>query len=173
MRKIENSGFDNKSYNGEYVMRAVDRAVHERARYLVCFYDTLVEEMGKEKATEICNRALWSYGKLKPDLTDGHPGDVRPFAEAATLGIEYYCQEHMHNTLEFLTEDKAIVHLQGRCALVDAWRELGLSTEKCKELCEIACHGDYAHMDTMGLKCTFSTTFANGDDHCEVIIEKK
>lgn len=58
------------------------------------------------------------------------------------------------------------------CALLNAWRKLGLDEDTCALLCDIAMDGDRGIAEAMGLKFDLTDTIAKGCDTCKLNFHK-
>ena len=54
------------------------------------------------------------------------------------------------------------------CALVSAWKKLGLDDETCDLLCDIAMEGDRGIAEAMGFKLELTDTIAKGCKSCKL-----
>jgi len=58
------------------------------------------------------------------------------------------------------------------CALVNAWKKLGLDDERIAKLCDIAMDGDRGIAESMGLTLDLSDTIAKGCTTCKLHFHK-
>jgi len=59
------------------------------------------------------------------------------------------------------------------CALVEAWKEMGLSKEEVAKFCDIAMEGDRGRAAAHGVKMELNETIGKGDDFCRLVITDK
>lgn len=160
------------TYSYEEVRPLFENAVKDRARYLGAFYKVMPRELFDEYA----KKALWEYGctKAKLNIGDVKYGDVKGygrFLENCT-SVANTCADK--NTVIEESDEKSVVTMEGKCALVQGWEDMGLAPEEVDYLCKIACYGDYGHTDALGLKGVFNYTSSEPDhDYCLFTITKK
>ena len=65
------------------------------------------------------------------------------------------------------TEDECGVHLC-YCALLNAWKKLGLDDETCALMCDIAMEGDRGIAEGLGLDFELGETLAQGGSCCQL-----
>jgi hypothetical protein len=159
-----------ETYAYEEVRGMIESCIMDRAKYLAAFY----KAMPRDEFDKWAKKALWGYGERKVPRTKGEHGKVKTFSDImlAINGVNNTCAGT--NTVELINEEKAVVHFNHKCAMVQGWEDMGLAKDEVKYLCDIACYGDYAHADGLGLKCSFPYTSADGaHESCELVVEKK
>lgn len=164
-----------KSFRGGEYHQMINARYRERGDYMIAVLNTLTEKFGWDRAVQISELIMWNYGMLKPDFSQGNPGCLWGFYRAATGG-DGYDDGTLPMTVEHLCNEKVVLHVNRGgvgCGLLDSWKALGMSDEACSKMCDIACYGDYGHMEKMGLKCKFPYSIARGDECCELYIERK
>jgi len=74
---------------------------------------------------------------------------------------------------ELVNGDKASVNIDFHyCALVNAWKKIGLDDKTCELLCDMAMEGDRSMAELMGLKFDLGKTIAQGCPSCELRFKK-
>jgi len=58
------------------------------------------------------------------------------------------------------------------CALVNAWKKLGLDDKTCALLCDMAMDGDRSIAEVMGLQFELGRTIAQGCPDCQLRFRK-
>jgi len=58
------------------------------------------------------------------------------------------------------------------CALVNAWKKIGLDDKTCELLCDMAMEGDRSMAELMELQFTLGKTIAQGCPSCELRFKK-
>jgi hypothetical protein len=144
--------------------------IKNRARIYAHIYRELSREVGTEKAFEILKRALYARGKEKglqladkigePDLHQIAAEFVEGKGDMDAFGHEIV-QEH---------EEYVLLRLN-RCPLVDAWKDLVLSPEEQKRMCDMACQIDFGKFEAAGYKLTFNCRIADGSKSCDMCVK--
>ena len=163
------------TYTYAEVREMIEGAMMDRARYLGFFYKVMPRELFDEYG----KKALFAYGEFKAEnkfFEGREKGDVSAMADflestngvSATPSIGIYCMEK--------DENKAILNMDGKCALVQGWESMGLSPEEVDYLCLIASYGDFGQCHALGLEGKWlKTSTKPGCDNCvfEVCKAKK
>lgn len=157
------------TYTYEEVRALAVSAMKDRAKTLGAFYQVMPKELFHEYAT----KAMFAYGAAKADRI---PEKNSPEAFANFLiscnSVANTCADK--NSIVEITDEYAHVRFDGVCALVEGWREMGITPEEVDYLCQVQSYGDYGHTDAVGCKGEFLCTSAQpGCDHCEFKITKK
>ncbi len=157
------------TYTYEEVREYAVSAMKDRAKTFAMFYKVMPKELFEQYAT----KAMFAYGAAKADRI---PEKNSPAAFANFLvscnSVANTCADR--NSIVSVSDDEAVVRFDGVCALVEGWREMGLSEEEVDYMCQIVSYGDYGHTDSVGCKGEFLCTSAQpGCDHCEFRITKK
>ena len=160
------------TYTYAEVREMLESAMMDRARYMGFFYKVMPRELFDEYG----KRALFAYGqfKAKNPFFDGKPtGAPKVMSDflvstngvSATPAIGITCIEQ--------DDDHAVLLMDGKCALVQGWEQMGLSPEEVSYLCEIASYGDFGQCDALGLKGTWLCTSTEpGCTYCKFLVEK-
>lgn len=161
-----------ETYTYDEVRDMIEAAIMDRARYLGFFYKVMPRELFDEYG----KKALFAYGESKADnpfFSDYEKSDTKAmvdFLEStngvnATPSIGIYCVEE--------GDGHAILNMDGKCALVKGWEQMGLSPEEVDYLCLIASYGDFGQCHALGLKGEWlETSTKPGCDRCVFRIEK-
>lgn len=156
-----------KMYTEKEYLEGVRGAIGERA---IWFY-LLMKEAEKQGANpdEICKKAIYSFGNMrgqKYSVADT-PGKM------AEMLYNSKGQKVFEMELQENTDEKGVLKFH-RCPLVDAWREYGLSLEERKEICRLACYGDFGRVDcAQGVKLDFHQKVSHDDEVCELVFTRK
>ncbi len=59
------------------------------------------------------------------------------------------------------------------CPLVEAWREIGCSTEEISLSCDIAMEADHGRADFHDLDCELTRRIGRGDEDCCLILRNR
>lgn len=145
--------------------------VKNRARIYHLIYKELSKEVGEERAVAILKRAIYERGKEKGvQLAKkiGEP-DIKKLAEAFVEGKEEI-DAFGHEVVE-IDENHALLRLN-QCPLVEAWNEMGLSSEDQKTMCDFAYQVDFGKFEAAGYKLKFNCRIAEGSTTCDLRVTK-
>lgn len=124
------------------------------------------EKVGVD-AEDITRKAISRCGSIHGDGYKASckvPGDFQEFKATFLNGIAIKTFE-MDNIQVNSDELSVEFHY---CPLVNAWKKLGFSDEKCAKLCDITMDGDRAIAEVMALKLDLSDTIAKGNNTCKL-----
>lgn len=169
------SRYKHDVYTYEEVRPMFEAAIRDRGRLFGFFYKVMPKDLFDKYAKE----AWYEYGRFKSKmgtLYKGENGDVEEFADfmisEANFGVAGTSDGEAWR-IERGT-DRSVVAFGGKCQLVAAWEQMGLSEEEVMYLCEVACYGDAGYTEELDLKGYFNFTSADPKhDYCEFVIEKK
>jgi hypothetical protein len=153
-------------------LTALRDEIKNRARIYYHIYRRLSAEIGEEKAIAVLKRALYDRGSEKGrQLAEkiGSP-DLRQVAAAfveGKQGIDVFG----HEVVE-VDDNHALLRLN-QCPLVEAWKDLGLSPEGIKTMCDFAYQVDFGKFETAGYNLKFNRRIAEGNSSCDLKVEKR
>lgn len=150
------------------------------------------QELTDAIRASIQHRATWFYLLLKAAKEHGADSDAiakeaifkAGQLSGAKIGMCKTPREFFNGlatknvSLAFAMEEIGVDENQGiyrfhRCALCDAWRELGCTQDEINHLCKLAMEGDYGIMSAYPLDLKFNCTIGDGSDYCEMVVTKK
>jgi hypothetical protein len=141
--------------------------IKNRAKIYVHIYRELSKEVGSEKALEILKRALYARGAekgmqlaakiRKPDLHKLAADFIGGKKDMDAFGHSIAGEQ----------SDCVLLRLN-RCPLVEAWKEIGLSPEEHKIMCDIAYQVDFGKFEAAGYKLAFNCRIADGGTSCDL-----
>lgn len=156
---------DRKEQSNE-VTKAFRTAIEDRAAW---FY--LLLKAAKEEGADpekVAYKAISAFGKAKGAAF----GEIKGADEFIDKLSEGYGRAAFDMETVLHTPEKAALHFH-HCALVEAWKKLGLSKDEISELCRLACYGDLGVVSNFpDLKLEFPKLIAKGDDYCELLVTK-
>ena len=118
---------------------------------------------------DICKEAIYGFGKMrgqKYNVADT-PGKMAEMLYNSK-GQKVFEMELVENT-----DENGVLKFH-HCPLDAAWKEYGLTKEERKEICRLACYGDYGRVDcAQGVKLDFAQKCAHDDEVCELVFTKK
>ena len=101
---------------------------------------------------DICKEAIYGFGKMrgqKYNVADT-PGKMAEMLYNSK-GQKVFEMELVENT-----DENGVLKFH-HCPLDAAWKEYGLTKEERKEICRLACYGDYGRVDcAQGVKLDFA-----------------
>lgn len=163
---MSNNQEKNVLVSEEELTNAVRSCIRDRATW---FYLLLKEtEAAGADPDTVAKKAIFRFGQLK----GAKIGDVKSprefFDGIATKNAR----------LAFAMEEVNVAENQGmyrfhRCALCEAWRELGCNQEEISRLCKLAMEGDYGVVSAFPLDLQFNGTIGEGAEYCEMVVTKK
>lgn len=129
-----------KMYTEKEYLEGIRGATGERA---VWFY-LLMKEAEKlgVNPDDICKEAIYGFGKMrgqKYSVADT-PGKMAEMLYNSK-GQKVFEMELVENT-----DENGVLKFH-HCPLDAAWKEYGLTKEERKEICRLACYGDYGRVD--------------------------
>lgn len=144
-------------------------AIEHRATWMGLIYQE-AQKAGAD-AEAICRAAIKRCGNIhggnfKAMCED--PTDVRQFRAAflPELGVKTF-------EMEITDCDEDNLHIDFHyCALVNAWKKLGIDDETCATLCDIAMDGDRGIAEGMGYELALTDTIAKGCPSCKLHFHK-
>ncbi|MGX9758310.1 L-2-amino-thiazoline-4-carboxylic acid hydrolase [Clostridioides difficile] len=156
-----------KMYTEKEYLEGIRGATGERA---VWFY-LLMKESEKlgVNPDDICKEAIYGFGKMRGQKYSvaGTPGKMAEMLYNSK-GQKVFEMELVKNT-----DENGVLKFH-RCPLDDAWKEYGLTKEERKEICRLACYGDYGRVDcAQGVRLEFAQKCAHDDEVCELVFTKK
>ena len=149
------------------MIEKVRAAIKDRATWFALLYNGFKEVLPEEKVEEISRKAIFEFGKMKAKK------DKLPFSHKEWVSKH----ESKGSALVFDSDieifgDHSIQKMK-HCALVDAWKEMGLSSEDIAKLCDIAMEGDRGRAAAHGVHMELKETLGKGDNFCKLIISGK
>jgi len=150
---------------------ALKLEVKNRARIYYFIYQELIREVGEEKAVAILKRAIYKRGKEKGLLLAKKVGepDLQKLARTFMEGKEEI-DVFGH---EVVRVDADLAHLRlNACPLVEAWRELDLSPEEIRIMCDFSYQVDFGKFEAAGYRLEFGCRIAAGENCCDLMVTR-
>ena len=160
-------------------MAAVNRKqIEHRATWMALIYDEMVKAGIDGEA--VIRRAIKRCGRIHgEDMKKrcGDPNSIEDFKRAflSDVGMKTFEMRVVDDgASQEATSDKAAsfnidFHY---CALVSAWKKLGLDDQTCGLLCDMAMDGDRTIAEVMGLQFDLGQTIAQGCPDCQLRFRK-
>jgi len=151
-------------------LTALKDEIKNRARIYVHIYRELSKEVGRDKAIEILKKALYARGREKGNQLAAKIGkpDLHQLAIAFVEGkgdMDAFGHEIVQEHADFV-----LLRLK-QCPLVEAWKELELTPEEQKIMCDIAYQVDYGKFEAAGYKLDFTCRIAGGSKSCDMCVK--
>ena len=145
----------------------VRAAIKDRATWFALLYHAFAEALPEDQVEALSRKAIRDYGRYKGRL-DGKKLTAEEMMERfqASGGAEIFSAK-----LKF--EDDGVENRVYVCALVEAWKEMGLPPEEVDLFCDIAMEGDRGRAEYHGLPLSLAETLAKGDDFCRIRLANK
>ena len=118
---------------------------------------------------QLTDDAIFTFGKnLFKDKKAETAAEFVALMTAPGIGQEAFDQEVIVSD-----ENHAVAHFHA-CPLVAAWKSYGLSDERVKLLCRLACKGDFGRASNFPkIEIDFPKTIGNGDPYCELAAKNR
>lgn len=153
--------------------KQVIEAHKTRAIMYYYLYEEIEKECGEDRAQVIFKKATHRRGK---DIQKSYEQFL---IESNYQGLaEHFCTsspsegELFHPRIEEVEKNRAVLTMDS-CPLISAWKDLGLSEEKIKVLCEVSSYIDFGTFESENTELSFTHQIGRGDDKCRLIIQKK
>lgn len=155
-----------KMYTQKEFTDAFRAAIEDRARW---FY--LLLKYAKEQGADtkkMAEKAITEFGKMKGKAI-GKAETAKDFAYAIYSGP---AKDAFAMNAVKLDDDESIIEFK-YCALVEAWKKLGCSSDEVAELCRLARYGDYGMASCFpNIALKFDKLLSEGQDCCKMVITK-
>lgn len=152
--------------------QALNRVTILRAKAYVYLYEEISKVVGEKRAKEICSNTTYRLGTEifnefskkanKPSLT---------LAELSTAIVTTPEHGTVYKKEQVISKKNNVKIKIKNCPLVQTWREMGLSTEKIKLMCDIAHQIDIGTIKSAGYDITFPFRISTGEDSCTMEIK--
>jgi hypothetical protein len=165
---------DKNSQSSIDEMAAVNRKqIEHRATWMALIYDEMVKagidgEAVIRRAIKRCGQIHGEYMKKRCD----DPGKIEDFKKAflSDVGMKTF---EMQVVNDDASNKAASFNIDFHfCALVNAWKKLGLDDKTCALLCDMAMGGDRGIAEVMGLQFELGRTIAQGCPDCQLRFRK-
>jgi hypothetical protein len=149
---------------------SINRAqIEHRATWMALFFEEM-KNAGIDPEP-IMRKAIFRCGEIHGKRIHDNcadPEDGRDF-EKAFLSTCTKDTFHMEN----IEPKHDSLHISfNYCALLSAWKKLGIDDETCALLCDMAMDGDRGIAKAMGLSLDLTDTLAKGCETCELNFKK-
>ena len=155
-------------------LAAVNRKqIEHRATWMALIYDEMVKAGidGEAIIRRAIKRCGQIHGKDMKERCDD-PNNIEDFKKAflSDVGMKTF---EMQVVNDDASNKAASFNIDFHfCALVNAWKKLGLDDKTCALLCDMAMDGDRSIAEVMGLQFDLGRTIAQGCPDCQLRFRK-
>ena len=151
------------------------KQIEHRATWMALIYDEMVKAGIDGEA--IIRRAIKRCGEIYGENIKERCGDshsIKDFRKAFLndVGIKTFEACVASNEVAASLEAESLEMDFHYCALVNAWKKLGLDDKTCALLCDMAMDGDRSIAEVMGLQFDLGRTIAQGCPDCQLRFRK-
>ncbi len=156
----------------EKCREALINATKQRALIYLNIYREGCNTVGRDKIKEIMYKGIYQSGVDKAkdypeDVKDGnYEALCKALSNSKSKNMDIFDAEVENH------KDFCIFRLN-RCALVEAWKEVGLNEDEIQDMCDIAYATDFGKFETLGYEIKFDSRIACSEKSCDIHIEKK
>jgi len=147
---------------------AVRRAIEDRATYLFFLLKEMEEAVSPEEAERLASQAVYRYGQTKGQRM----GPLDTPADFIAYQMRPGRQEIFDKEAIEAGETRGEIRFH-YCALVEAWKRLGATSDELPRLCDIAMQGDHGMLSHTPLALELPQSIAKGDDYCQLVLTPK
>ncbi len=149
-------------------LQRIRAAIRDRATWFALLYAEWEPLLGADQLEAAARKAVLRYGRYK-GAKDPAPFGTRELLEGFRDGggaalFDAEIELHTCSCDGAVRGENHVRH----CALVEAWRELGLPRERIEFFCDIAMEGDRGRAGYHGIRLTLDETLAHGDPFCRI-----
>jgi hypothetical protein len=163
------SGINNKPTINEEKINLARSCIEHRATWMALTYEEMEKRgVDAETITRAAVRRCGNIHGLNFKVQCKDPKDLRDFN---SVFFSENGRKNFENKVVGVDKDnlKAEFHY---CALVNAWKKLGLDDKRIALLCDIAMDGDRGIAESMGIKLDLTDTIAKGCEVCKLHFHK-
>jgi hypothetical protein len=148
----------------------VNRAqIEHRAAWMAIIYDEMVK--AGIDAEIIIRRAINRYGRIHGEQVKKRCADPKNFEDFKNAFLSDISKRTFD--ADIVNGDEASLSIDFHyCALVNAWKKLGVDGKTRELLCDMAMEGDRTIAEVMGLQFDLGKTIAQGCPICELRFRK-
>jgi len=154
------------------MLRELKASIMNRARLYYYIFEETKKTCGEEKAIDIFKRGIYQRGL---EISQSYPPEAREgniqsladhFVNESAGGGEIF------EPAKVEVKGSGCILRMNSCPLVEAWEEMGLSSEEIAILCDMASAIDYGTFEGMGYDLEFTHQIGRGESYCELVISK-
>lgn len=151
--------------------KQIEDAIKDRAVMYYYFFEEIKKKYGLAAAKEIFKKAVYRRGVDKGKKYSAHKNNFNKIADIFVNGAPADGEIFKPKKIN-AGKDGAILTMSA-CPLVKAWKELGLSKNKIKLMCDLSREIDFGTFESNGLKLKFKKLIGAGDECCRLELRKQ
>jgi hypothetical protein len=146
------------------MVEKVRAAIKDRATWFALMYRSFKEDFPEKDVERLARKAIFEFGRMKAGK------DPKDFSPAA------WVEKHVSKGSALVFDSDVEVNDDGAtqrmkfCALVEAWKEMGCSSEEIDLFCDIAMEGDRGRAAAHGVRMQLEERIGRGDKFCNLKI---
>jgi hypothetical protein len=141
--------------------------MQDRGLYLALLLRSFAKYLPKDQVEKAAREAIYAYGQFKGSKDKG-----KVTAEAWVDGhVARGAGDVFESTI--VKEPGCCKQQMTRCALLDAWKDLGCTPEEMDLYCDIAMELDRSRADYHGLEWEIPLRMGKGDGYCSVVLKNR
>jgi len=161
----------NKANISEEEVNLTRGHIEHRATWMALIYEEVKKATSPAKAEEIFRVAIHKCGNihgLNFKCACQDPANVCDFEK---VFLNDNGKKNFEMDVKHVDHDNLQIEFH-YCALLNAWKKLGLSDDECALLCDMAMDGDRGIAESMGMKLDLTETIAKGNPVCKLHFHK-
>jgi hypothetical protein len=159
----------NKEFSIDELAEVNRAQIEHRAMWMGLIYDEMVK--AGIDAVPIIRRAIERCGRIRGEQLKKRCADPKNLEDFKKAFLSDLVKKTFDADL--VSGDKASVNIDFHyCALVSAWKKIGLDDKTCELLCDMAMEGDRSMAELMELQFALGKTIAQGCPNCELRFKK-
>ena len=143
--------------------------IEHRAAWMALIYDEMVK--AGVDAEAIIRRAIKRCGKIHGERINERCEDSENLESFKTAFLTDLVTKTFDVNPVNSGKDSLDISFN-YCALVEAWKKLGIDDKTCALLCDIAMEGDRSIAEVMGYKFELGKTIAQGCSKCNLVFSR-
>jgi hypothetical protein len=141
--------------------------MQDRGLYLALLLRSFAKYMPKDQVEKAAREAIYAYGQFKGSKDKG-----KVTAEGWVDGhVARGAADVFESTI--VTESNCCKQQMTKCALLDAWKDLGCTAGEIDLYCDIAMELDRSRADYHNLGWEIPLRMGKGDSYCSVVLKNK
>jgi hypothetical protein len=161
----------NKARINEEEVNLTRNQLEHRATWMALIYAEVKKATSPAKAEEIFRKAIHKCGNIHGLNFKRACKDPENICDFEKVFLNDNGKKNFEMEVKRLDHDNLKIEFH-YCALLNAWKKLGLSDKECALLCDMAMDGDRGIAESMGIKLDLPETIAKGNSVCKLHFHK-
>lgn len=142
--------------------------MQDRALYLAFLMRSFSKILPKDRVEQTARDAIYEYGQFKASKDKLQPTTAEDW-------VDGHVSRGMGDVFEstIIKEGGCYKQQMTKCALLDAWKDMGCSSEEIDLYCDVAMELDRSRAAYHGLECELPYRMGKGDELCCVSLKNK